>query len=138
MSDVRCRRPTMGTADNRRNRKAFAAFKGVETPRPGGNFLASAVGQKILSDAGKPSEIHALAAMAKRPRSKGQGPEPSCQSLSSAIPLPSSGCSPPCRVRSCWASARSCTPSYREAAIVKYLPLFFDLGGRRVVVVGTG
>ena len=65
----------MGTADSRRNRKGFAGFKGGQNRLAGGNFPPECPRQKILSQAAKPSEIHALAAMAKKPRSRVQGLE---------------------------------------------------------------
>ena len=64
----------MGTADSGRFRKRRAGFKGDKSGRAGGKSPGGAVRQKDLSRPWKPSEIHALAAVAKRPRSKGQGP----------------------------------------------------------------
>src|SRR4029077_11177462 len=90
--------------------------------------------QKILPQAAKPSEIHALAAMAKRPRSERQGPGAVYVAIHRA---------PPDRrhlaVRR--PAGRGHAGPQRplaRAGVVKHLPLFFDLAGRRVVIVGVG
>src|SRR5258708_11018991 len=101
---------------------------------PGGNFPRSPPLQKILPPSGKPSEIHALASMRKRPRSKGQGHgaiyvavhRPLSYRRHLAVRHPA-GC-------------RHAGPqrAVARAGVVKHLPLFFDLAGRHVVVIGQG
>jgi hypothetical protein len=63
----------MGTADIREIGTALPASRGTKRPLQG-NFSSLAGRQKILPEPAKPSEIHALASMAKRPRLKRQGP----------------------------------------------------------------
>src|SRR5260370_18887796 len=134
MSDVRCRRPGMGKADRAGFRTGRAGFKGGQKALTEGNFLRRRSRQKILPCRRKPSENHALADMRKRPRLKRQGHG----AVHVAFPRPlSHGRLLADRCRSGCRHAGSQRPAARSG-LVKHLPLFFDLAGRRVVVVGQG
>src|SRR5260370_9726056 len=134
MSDVRCRRPGMGKADRAGFRTGRAGFKGGQKALTEGNFLRRRSRQKILPCRRKPSENHALADMRKRPRLKRQGHG----AVHVAFPRPlSHGRLLADRCRSGCRHAGSQRPAACSGR-GKHLRLFFDLAGRRVVVVGQG
>src|SRR5215467_13762048 len=76
MSDVRCRRPTMGTADNRGFRKAPAGFKGVKNAPSEENFPPPPSGKRFCSGAENLRKFTLWRPWQKGPDRKGRVLEP--------------------------------------------------------------